>query len=388
MRAVGGAILAACFGVAICEGQASAAPVVVTTASDEAVAYQINVAHTGSTNLSTGFKTPLTQLWSVNLSVMQSYAVIAEGAVFTVGSDGVVTSLDVTTGTTRWSKPLSVGVRSQILGPAYDNGTLFVLNTSDLLTALSAKNGKTQWVSQLSQLFSDAPPMAVNGQVFVGGTETGGTLYALDEATGHVQWSEPVQNGDFSSPAYGGGAVFVSYPCQFYKFDPATGEREWYYNGGVEGGGGETPVFFNKKVYIEDLDCGSLIVKASNGKFVGKFDEPFAGVNQNPTLFTGSNGKPIGLSLSGNSIVAWNGKNGKQLWSFVGDADPSSFPIVVNGIVVDGTYDGSVFFLDEKGRQLWSTKTPNQVSSFSAGEGTLIVVSENFVTAYVPSAPR
>lgn len=385
MRTMGG-ITAVCFFL-LAFGESNAAPVVFST-GDEAVAYQLNVAHTGSTNLSTGFKTPLTQIWSVDLRVDQSYPVIADGVVFTVGSDEVVTSLDVTTGKVRWSKALSPGVRSLILGPAYDNGTLFVLNTSDLLTALSAKNGKTLWATQLSQLVSDASPMAVNGQVFVGGTGIGGTLYALDEASGNVQWSKDVFNGDFSSPAYGGGGIFVTYPCWFYKFDPATGAFDWYWSGGVEGGGGETPVVFNKRVYIQDIACGALIAKTSNGKFTGKFDEPAAGVN--PTLFAGSNGKPIGLSLSGNAVVAWNGKNGKQLWSFVGDEDPSTLPIVVNGTIVAGSSSPpKLYFLNEKGQQLWSTQPPGgSVTSLAAGEGTLIVVGGNFVTAYMPSTPR
>jgi outer membrane protein assembly factor BamB len=359
-------------------------PFVRGASSEDAVAYQLNVAHTGSTTFSGGFSTPLKQIWSVNVGDGLSYAVIADGAVIVVGDDNFVTALDVTTGKKRWSRALSN--LSSNVGPAYENGLVFVQNTSDLLTALYTKNGKTKWVTQLPlQPGSDTSPMAVNGQVFAVGNGEAGYFYDVNETDGRVQWYKLVENGFFSSPAFDGTGVIVTYPCRYYKFDPATGNVVWHYYGAVEGGGGSTPVYFQKNVYIEDdIGCGDIIGNSKNGFFKGAFPKGGMGPWGNPTLFKASNGLPVGISSDPYHLTAWNGRTGKVLWTFGTDHLLQTYPIVVNGTIIEGSNTNILYFVNEKGKQIWSTTVPSNISSVAAGEGTLIVVGGTTVTALVP----
>src|ERR1044071_2751086 len=89
---------------------ASGAGTARADSSDLAVAYQVNVAHSGvQTDLS--IKPPLQRRWAVTLPATVSYPLIAEGMVFvTTGytSTDVKTlyALDQATGHVVWSQPL------------------------------------------------------------------------------------------------------------------------------------------------------------------------------------------------------------------------------------------------------------------------------------------
>ena len=369
-----------------CVHAAQAQPSFRGTYPEYATAYQLNPAHTGSIDFATGFKPPLKEAWSVDLSATQSAPAIAEDKVFTIGDDGIVTALDVTNGRKHWSKGLAKGDLPNLLGPAYDNGQLFVLNTSLLLTALVARSGKTKWVTQLpNENFADAPPMAADGQVYVGGTGEAGRLYAVDESSGAIRWQNFVENGDFSSPAYDGAGIYVAYPCHFYKFERVTGNILWDYKGGVEGGGGESPVVFGNRVYLQDITgCGDIIARAKDGFFLGSFDEGRMNLWGSPTIFANSKAKPVGVSLVDKTLVGWNGANGAMLWSFSGSGPFSTAPIVVNGTIFAGSDDGKLYAVSEKGRRVWNTTLAGPVTELAAGQGTLIVIMGSKIAAFVP----
>lgn len=343
-----------------------------------AVAYQINPAHSGGITFSAGFSTPLTKVWSENLGSSLTYPVIAGGRVFANSSAGVTYALDLATGTTEWSKNTGTD-----LGPAYDKGSVFLVTSGGLVSSLSAKSGKTHWATQMPDQYAfSSAPMAIRGDVFVGGAGVGGDVYAVDEATGILQWEEGVENGDDSSPAFGEDGIYVSYPQQYYKFDPATGNTDWHYSGNGEGGGGNTPVYYGGRVYIQDWTSGNSILSAPTGSILGTFG---ANNGDPPAFCTLANGKKAGFSLYNGTLYGWKVSTGTNIWSFAGDNSLSTPPIVVNGLVIEGSNSGEVYALDAAtGTQQWSDNTGSGVTALAAGQGTLVVVSGGVITAYVP----
>lgn len=343
-----------------------------------AVAYQINPAHSGAITFSAGFSTPLKKVWSENLGSSLTYPIIAGGRVFVNSSAGVTYALDLATGTTKWSKNTGTG-----LGSAYDNGSVFLVTSGGLLSSLSAKSGKTLWATQMPDQYSfSSAPMAIKGQVFVGGAGVGGDVYAVDESTGTLQWEEGVENGDDSSPAYGENGIYVSYPQQYYKFDPATGNTDWHYSGDGEGGGGNTAVYYGGRVYIQDWTSGNSILDANNGNILGTFG---ANNGDPPAFYKLVNGKKTGFSLYNGTLYGWKVSSGTNIWTFTGDNSLSTPPIVVNGLVIEGSSSGEVYALDAAtGSQQWSDNTGSGVTALAAGQGTLVVVSNDVITAYVP----
>jgi len=347
--------------------------------AEYAVAYQINPAHSGYINFSAGFNTPLTQIWSVNLDTALSYPVIAEGKVFVIGSSGTTYALDLKTGATKWSQFTGFG-----LGPAYDHGSVFLVSPEALLSAWSAKSGKSLWTTQLPQeSYASSAPMAYNGQVFAVATENAGIIYSVNETSGFINWYYAyVQNGDDSSPAYGDDGIYVSYPQQYYKFNPTNGDLDWNSGKGGNGGGGNTPVYYKKRVYIEDPGNGNYILDAGTGNYMGVFG---ANNGDPPAFWQLSNGKSLGFSLYNGYLYGWKVSTDTNVWSFAGDGQLSTPPIVINGLVVEGSGSGNVYVLDAStGTQEWSANTGAAVTALGAGQGTLIVISGSIVTAYKP----
>jgi len=366
-----------------------------TEAKDVAVTYQIDPAHDGHAVLKSAFTGPLKQKWARDLGGAVSYPLIAGGMVFvTVANSGAygtqLYALNLRTGETVWQKAISGTYYWS--NAAYDSGRIFVVNFDGQLQAFAADSvGTPEWSVQLpGQYAFSAPPTAVQGQVFVGGAGSGGTLYAVDESTGHVNWTQGVANGDDSSPAVGNKGVYVTYPCQYYKFDPGSGATLWHTSRGCDGGGGDTPVYFDRRLYVRDWAEGNVVLDAGNGGILGPLT-----ANAAPAFWQSSSGQKLELSLYGGALNAIDLATGTAVWSFAGDGGLDSAPITINGSVVIGSSSGNLYLLDAaSGGQLWSGNAgapiggsggccAEPVTGLAAAENRLIVPASTRLVAYV-----
>ena len=364
--------------------------------SQYAVAYQINPAHSGKMASPTGapLAPPLTLSWSRNLGGPISYPLIAEGMVFvTVGNNGgygtQIFALDLLSGDIVYQKPVAGTYFWS--NAAYDAERIFVVNFDGLLQAFTAVNGVPAWSNKLPDQYAfSSPPTAAHGRVFVGGAGSGGTLYSVNEKSGALEWTASVANGDNSSPALGDGGVYVSYPCQVYKFGPKTGSALWHYNGGCDGGGGKTAVYHNDRLYVRDsVGSGDLVFDAGTGGIVGGFSARAA-----PALF----GRH-GFELIGSTLYAVSLDTGNARWTFAGDGGLTTAPIVFGKAVFVGSDSGELYMLDPMtGAVEWSTNVGSPIpgpdeqnvsqplTGLGAGQGTLVVPAGSQISAYVPEA--
>jgi outer membrane protein assembly factor BamB len=371
---VSGAAIAAALAATASQPAAAASAFAPKGQSEDAVAMQINTAHSGEIAFSEGFAAPLVKLWSIDTGGDTSYPLVAEGAVFVVSNSNDLFSYDLASGSKNWEHLVSDGT----MGGAYDKGQLFFVNSDGLMTALKSKSGKVTWSAQMPDQYSfSSPPIAVDGQVFTGGAGEGGTVYGVDEKTGHVNWTQEVENGDDSSPAFGDGGLYVSYPCQYYKFS-TTGQPVWHYSGGCEGGGGSTPSYFKKRVYINDWASGNFVLDSKSGDITGTYSG-----GPMPAFYTVAK-KGYGLTITNNKLYCFDVKTGNVAWSFSASG-LTGMPIVINGQPVVGSSSGSVYMLDgTTGTQIWKDNVGGGVTSLSAGEGKLVVASGSKVTVYAP----
>jgi outer membrane protein assembly factor BamB len=188
-----------------------------------------------------------------------------------------VYALSRATGSILWEH--SIGATYPWSGIVYDDtsagGRIFVVNSDGLLTGLDASTGSAVWSTKLPGQYSfSSPPTAVNGIVYVGGAGSGGTLYATDERNGTLLWSQPVANGDNSSPAVDGPNVYVTYPDNYYAFNRSTGAPVWYDYLGGDGGGGRTPVVADGHLYIRDWAGSPLIASSATRRARGRSGRP------------------------------------------------------------------------------------------------------------------
>ena len=238
------------------------APVASATSTDQAVAYQLDPAHDGN-QTGSPITAPLSLVWSVKLLGSISYPLIVNGVVYvTAGSTAngygtTLYALDQATGTTLWSQ--SLGGIYAWSGLAYDAGQVFTVNYSGTLSAFNAATGAIDWSRSLpGQYAFSSPPTATDGYVYTGGAGSGGTVYAVSEATGQLAWTASVENGDHSSPAVDSSGVYVTYAGdQDYAFAPFTGALLWHHQTDVAGGGGKTPVLAAGDIFGRDALRGA-----------------------------------------------------------------------------------------------------------------------------------
>jgi outer membrane protein assembly factor BamB len=364
--------------------------VTIEQADKEAVAFQINTMHSGTMNFQT-IGLPGASLWSVNVGGSPSFALIAAGLVFVTvtptGSNNLteLVALNQTTGATVWG-PVEI---SGVASAAYDAGTVFVVSSNGLMQAFDAGTGNLNWSATLpGQWAFSSGITALNGFVYTGGAGEGGTLYALSESTGALVWTQGVANGDDSIPAVTATGVYVVYPCQAYDFSPATGDSVWQYSGVCEGGGGWNAEVANGLLYEAGPTGGSdgfsgQTLNAATGAVVSTFvadNLPALGTSSGYFLQSGT---LRGLQLSNNTVQ----------WSFAGDGQLVTSPILVNNYVFVGSSSGNVYALNAtSGAQVWVANVGASILAsgsggiplygLSAGQGLLVVPAGNTVTAY------
>lgn len=360
--------------------------------SQDAVAYQINSHHTGAIEFPHALHLPLTRVWERNLDGQVSYPLIADGKVIVTyanqGNYGThLIALNQSDGKTAWG-PISIGGTYFWSNAAYDAGKIFVVNFDGLLKTFRASDGGFLWSVQLpGQYAFSSPPTAKGGLVYVGGAGSGGTLYAVDETNGDVKWQKGVANGDHSSPVVSRNGVYVSYPCNTYKFDPKTGKQKWNYYTGCDGGGGNTSVLASHRLFVRDWSAtpNGVVLNSKTGKAEDKFASSTAPAISRGTAFFLENG----------TLRARNVDTLKALWSFAGDGQLSSAPLVINHYVFVGSGSGKLYGLRATtGRVVWHGKLGSPIlgpdewnvsqplTGLGAGDGILIVPASSKLVAY------
>ncbi len=371
----------------------------IAAPSKDAVTFQLNPAHTGAINFGS-FTLPTTPAWTTDVGGTPTYTLIVNGRVYvTVGlSDGTsnVLALDSSTGATVWG-PVKMSGASNA---AYDSGRLFVMAYpvygSPTLEALDAQTGLELWSTPLTgtQGF-DAAPTAANGLVFLGDA-------AIDEATGAILWQAAVISP--ATDAVTSDGVYIAYQCYTQMMRPATGETVWSepcssnvepnYLGGVA-------VVANQRVYAQtsyqSLASGAIYdVETGNNYGTYMSDVPPA-LTATVGYYLQGGTFQYG-SFSGATLSAVQQSDATVLWSFTGDGELVTSPIVINQNVFIGSTSGNVYALDgATGQQVWQASlggaisqgarwgTSSVLSGLSAGDGLLVIPNGTKVTTYVVS---
>ena len=365
--------------------------------SEQARNYQINETHTGSIN-SPGLIPPLRPKWSRNFGQEMSYPLIADGKVFvTVRNASAygteLYALNAADGSTLWSYSLTGSYYWSTL--CYENGRVFALNYDGLLRAFDGSTGSLIWSRQLPGQYSfSSAPTVFQGVVYVGGSGSGGTAYAVSADNGNVLWTTPVSNGSNSSPAVSADGVYLSYSClNVYKLNPGNGSTIWHTTPNCSGGGGKTPVLYNNRVYAREVSSNTdWIFDSQTGGTINTF------VSKSAPAFSGN----MGFFLNGPKYFGSYGTlEGRDVntnlvrWTFAGDGHLQSSMLVVNDYVYVGSDLGKLYAVEAAtGTPVWSTTAGTNIpyvdeqnvsqplTGFAAAEGILVVPTQTTLVAY------
>src|SRR5215469_7148571 len=361
-----------------------AATVSIVPPSKDAVAFQITPAHSGAITFNS-VTLPTAVKWSMDVGGSPSYALIADGKVFvtvntTQQSSGSASSellaVDQATGATDWG-PISIG---GIANAAYDNGTLFVNSSPSSgaaqLQAYDAATGALKWAVPVTVGPEITAPTAEGGQVYT-------TNVAVDETSGTILWHGSI--GQMGTPAATVDGVYSSGSCFTFDYRPATGEVAWSNLSACSSAGGPTSVVANGVLYASG---SATKFDAETGAVLGSYNADYP-----PAI-----GSTSGYFLSGGTLSAIDPGTSTVLWTFTGDGNLVTSPIVVDQYVFIGSSAGKLYALNAATGQIaWQTNLGAAIpagegilgssflSGLSAGDGLLVVPAGTTVTAYTLS---
>lgn len=156
--------------------------------------------------------------------------------------------------TVAWRRGVGAGSSRtrQVMAPVVaDNGRVFVLDGESTVSALDAGSGAQAWKVNIKPdereggsrgFFGIGGTGGTTGGGFGGGVAVGGgkvfvssgyrIVTALDQATGAVLWTTPVDVPIHGAPTVAGNRVFVvDVENQIQAFDTTTGAQDWSYRG-------------------------------------------------------------------------------------------------------------------------------------------------------------
>ena len=195
----------------------------------------------------------LKKQWSTPVGEGYSSPIVADGRVYVHARrdpEETVSAIDLAAGTMVWSRTYQAPVeknpyakqmaKGPYATPLLADGRLFTLGTTATLTAWNATTGALVWRRDFSaridtsKLFcgtATSPLMTTSGVVVHVGDDRGGTIMALDPATGKDKWSTSVAGPGYASPievTFGGRPQIITLTTKsVIGIDVATGALVW-----------------------------------------------------------------------------------------------------------------------------------------------------------------
>ncbi len=304
-----------------------------------------------------------------------------EGGVVYFGSlDAHLYAVDQETGKEKWKFRSRLPIASS---PAVADGVVYFVSSTGALAALDAATGAPKWVFAAeyerkfeaknlhgypspAQTIPDAwdlflsSPAVADGKVFYGSGD--GNVYAVDAATGILQWKFPTKDVVHAAPAVVNHVVYIgSWDSRFYAIDAETGQQKWMFQAG------EDPVTHNQvgfqsssavvdgTVYVGCRDAHLYALDAATGRKKWDYPTSKSWVITTPAVRDG-------LVYAGTSdsarFFALDAKTGRLRFNTDAKAYMFSSPALAGSLAYIGNHNGKLYAFDAKtGAKAWEFQT-------------------------------
>ncbi|HQT68088.1 MAG TPA: PQQ-binding-like beta-propeller repeat protein [Acetobacteraceae bacterium] len=212
--------------------------------------------------------------------------------------------------------------------PVVANGTVFTMDANGVVSAYTLADGKHLWRLNTRPKHNNAFDLG-GGLGFDSGVlyaSTGfGELIAITPASGTIIWRKPLGYPARSAPSIGGGQVYVlTLDDSLLALDAKTGDQNWKLDGGAAENsmlGAGAPAFSNN-IVVAGFASGLLAgVDAANGTPLWEQSLAASFGAAGPLEFSSIAAAPViidGLVVAtglGGSTVAYDLRSGRQIWS-------------------------------------------------------------------------
>lgn len=322
------------------------------------------------------------------------------GSVY-AGDSTSLYALNAPDGSLVWQSP-STGVTFS--PPTVANGVVYSGGSDDNLYAFNAADGSLLWQAALSGSIT-APPVVVNNVVYVGASDN--SFYAFNAANGSLLWQKTPGGSLLSSPGVVNGVVYlelsnsaisaynagtgafmwsfhasstITSPLTIvktlvyvgsssgilYALNTKNGAKKWSY---VTGGAiVSQPLVSGSVLYAGSSDTHLYAINATYGTLLWQTSTG-SGVVQAPPAISG---KTLYAGASDDNLYAFSLTSGALLWSYTTSGAIAATPQLFNGAIYVGSEDNAIYALSSNGALLWRVQTGGQITSrLSIADGVL-----------------
>lgn len=280
-------------------------------------------------------------IWKLTTAMsIDASPTVANGVVYIGTEDGTFYALNAATGAVIWQTVLGSGSDPIHSSALVANGLVYVGSMDHHLYALNASTGAVLWKYDAGDVIGSSPAL-YNGIVYIVSNVNNDTLFALRAKSGKLLWSFPIPGAgnNYSSPAVSNGIVYVWGLCgcangTVYALNAATGSVDWFWNtswlaGDFAIANGTLYVQAAKNLNALDASTGALLWASASD-----WNDSGPAVANGVVYFDGT---------GGGTLYAANATTGALLWSSPLPNSISDSPAVANGFVYLGDWDGSVY---------------------------------------------
>ncbi len=254
--------------------------------------------------------------------------------------------------------------------PIIADGLLYVLDSQTVVSAIDTKTGDQIWSAELTPDEEDDGHINgglahSNGAIFV--TTGFAQVIALDAKTGKEIWRKKMDAPLRTAPTVRGGRVFVvTLNNQLFALNSENGEELWTHSGLPETAsmlGGASPAVDNGVVVVPYTSGQLIALRVNNGRVL--WEESLASLRRTEVVSTLADirGRPIidrgrVIAMShGGQIVAIDLRSGKRIWNR--DIGGLESPWVAGDYIFILTNDAEVVCISrEDGRIRWVRGLP------------------------------
>ncbi len=219
---------------------------------------------------------------------------------------------------------------------------IFIAGYNGKIFAYDAGNLQQRWVypveGNLSPIVSTIAVSA--DRLYFGCTDF--NLYALNTATGNLEWKFATGGEIWSSPVVDNNTVFItSFDKKVYAVDAVAGTKKWEFITGANDVA--TPLTLDGVLYVGSLDRNLYALDETTGQSIWK--SPVSGGNWFWARPVAANGLIFAPNLD-SKVYAVNAKTGNIQASYDVGGQVASWPVVINNEVIVATQNGKLLGLN------------------------------------------
>lgn len=367
----------------------------VITVRTDWLQFRFSAGHAGvnpyENVLSASTAPDLTETWLRRIgagSTTRSSPVIYGGYLYITGGDGMLHSINSSTGAVKWSRLPVGGTFNVESAPAVAyasstsyTGPVIIGAATSGLHARKSFNGNAFW-SYATGSPSGYSPVVSGGKVYFG---AGNRFYALRVNNGTLVWSSPIDliGPICSNPVVARGKIYLTASDfasvhRIYAYDADTGAPIWdsgstfspisiassngvavangvLYYGSVGGTTGAELYAFNADTGLQLWNTGTTSSQDIGGA-----------IHTAPAVYKGR----VYVGAGDGYVYAFDAKSGEFKWRFNAGSSGGSFicsPVIANGVLYVGSSVGFVYALNySSGSMLWAGHVGGRIDATPA----------------------